>query len=255
MLVPCQSSLVQGQYGFEKGDQVGEILGRDGFQILVIKPFTIPQQCLDGIDGIASAEGLGAVVEPGVQPLFGDGGGIGEQIREQRGGGHAQHQLEQVLGFVHGAAQGPHDAGDFFVQLIPDQRLHRGRVAKGDDLHGLLLTIAVETAYPLVESHRVPGQVHMDEGKAGFLQVDAFACGFGRDKETDLALVEQVRRYRPLQGNGLFFAVEAENAFNAVVAVDKTDAVLAVSADQRGHQERLGRLVFGEEENGPVRES
>ena len=68
-----------------------------------------------------------------------------------------------------GSLPRPHDLLDLPIKLVPDSSLDGVRVTHGEHFHPPGLAVSVEPADPLVQTHRVPGKVNMNETVAVFL--------------------------------------------------------------------------------------
>ena len=68
-----------------------------------------------------------------------------------------------------------------FARLVGDEVPHVADLGLAD---------AVDAAEALLDPVRVPGQVVVDE-QVRALQVDAFACGVGRDEDVDVGLLAE----------------------------------------------------------------
>ena len=105
----------------------------------------------------------------------------------------------------------------------------------------------------LVEPHRVPRHVDVDQRGAALLQVDALAAGLGRDEKTHVSLVEHRGRLLARLTDGCGVPLGLLHAGEPVVAVDERRRSEAELALQSIDDQRLRRLVLGEQKHGLVR--
>lgn len=159
--------------------------------------------------------------------------------------------MEQVLRVGHHLPQGGGDPLHFGVQVVPDAGLDGVRVADREHFHPAGLSVAVQPPDPLVEPHRIPRQVDVDQAGAVGLEVDALSPGLGRDEEPHLPAREPLGR--PLAGLHRGAGAGAVvHLVRPLVAVDEGGRVAAEPLQQPGQKEGLGRLVLGEEQHRPA---
>ena len=63
-----------------------------------------------------------------------------------------------------------------------------------EHVNGPALADAIDTANPLLEPHRIPGQLEVDHGPAAVLEIEPFACGIGCKEDGAAALVKRLER-------------------------------------------------------------
>src|SRR5688572_8137510 len=143
------------------------------------------------------------MIEPLGQRLFWNFAPLDEQFAPQRWRCHAQHELEQVLWFIHRLAESDHDLVHLLLQDFPDSSLHGLRVPQNDNPNLVLLAVAIQSPHSLVESHWVPREVNVNEAVAALLEIDALATCLGRDHESNSARIEPLGCLVALQENAL----------------------------------------------------
>ena len=149
-------------------------------------------QILDGLDRRLSAESATIEVEPLAQPLSPDPNRSAEQPIEQVRGAHAEDKLHQVFGLVHRRADRPHDAVQLALELFPDHRFDRIGISQRHDANRLGLTVPVQPADTLMQAHRIPRQIDVDQRAAALLKVDPLTAGFCRHKKPEPPGIEGV---------------------------------------------------------------
>ena len=130
--------------------------------------------------------------------------------------------------------------------------LQRSRIEAGEDLDLILLTIPVQASHPLMHAHGVPGHIHMDEGVAASLEIDAFASCLCRNQKAQVSGIEKIGLIRSRCRDGLGFPGLGKYPLKAIVPIDEARAAVPVDLIQGGDQQGLGGFVFREEEHAAL---
>jgi len=92
---------------------------------------------------------------------------------------HADHQMADVFPLIHRHVQRTLNAFKLGIEQVPNAGFDRVGVAQNINLNRPGLAIARQSPNSLMQAHRVPRHVDMDQRGAALLQVDPFAGRFG----------------------------------------------------------------------------
>ena len=104
------------------------------------------------------------------------------------------------------------------------------RVAQDIDGHRPLLAVAREAADPLVEPHRIPRHIDVNQRRTPLLQVDAFTAGLSRHQKADIAALKASAAGS--RGRLTSRPPGASHPIQSVIAVDEADRAPAKSSLQ-----------------------
>ena len=245
-----------GEDRFEKRHQVRQIHPRDlACYRSEVETRDMADEIADGVHRVVAAERRGLLVEPLVERLPPESGvGVGKHSGEHARRCHPDYEMANVLRIVHRAPESQVDSRQLLVQKIPDSALHRVRIPHRDYIDRVGLAVAAQAPHALMKAHRIPRQIHMNQGATTLLKVDALAGRFGGNEKTNFPPVEPCCRTVSVFRSSRYAAGRILHILDEAVAVDERHASIAVALVQSTHEQRLGRLVLREEEHCPVGE-
>ncbi|MEG8026393.1 hypothetical protein QP162_22120 [Sphingomonas aurantiaca] len=136
------------------------------------------------------------------------------------------------------------DALELGVQQAPNPRLDGLRISKDVDGNWPLLAVAGQPANPLVQTHRIPRHIDMDQRRTALLEINTLACRLGRHEEATLSSIERSRGGLTLPFARPRSASLVQYIVQPLVTVDKGGAAEAEAGLESVDYEGLRSLVF-----------
>ena len=175
----------------DERNQVGQVNLRNlAGHVTEVESGDVAKQAPNHSDCILATEPGRLRVEPLFQSLIIMRAGVGKYLGVHPWRTHADHELAHVFRIFHTSLESKRDSVQFSVQTLPDFTLDSIGIAHRYHVNRLGLSIAAQPPNALVQAHRVPRQIDMDQGAAVLLQIDAFTGSFGGHQEAYNTSVE-----------------------------------------------------------------
>ena len=159
------------------------------------------------------------------------------------------NELRNVFPLVHGNIECRLNAFQFGIEQIPNSRFHCVGIAQNKHLHISFLAIAREATDALMQTHRIPRHIDVDQGRTAFLKVYAFTGRFCGNEKADFPCIEIIRRSFPRPAARASAAIGPRQIIEPAVPIDKGAAAKAETVVECIDHQGLCCLVFREEQH------